>query len=160
VGDGLIKPPSLQSGYTLVWSQDPALDLPEDAAERERALHRAQLTGTWPIKSGHAPTTFHFRNLSRSDLNWIAGETTASTEHGRPLVGVESDDLLVRLALDNVDNFGTVAVKHARVGSQKKVATSETIDAIYEAVGEHGSALLAEFAQHIFKRAQHQLDPL
>lgn len=156
----MIKPPSLQSTYTLVWSNDPALELPDDEAERERVLHRARLTGEWPTKAGHQPTLFHLRNLSRSDLNWIAGEQQMSSEHARPLAGIEADDLIVRLALEKIVNFGSVAAKHVRVGSQKRVATHETIDAIFAAVGEQGSQLLAEFANHIVKRAQNQLDPL
>lgn len=156
----MIKPPSLQTTYTLVWSKDPALDLPEDEQERERKLRNAQLTGNWHelIKQGQQPTVFHFRNLSRSDLNWVVGETQMSSEHGRPLSSLESDDLMLRLALQSIDNLPGVTIKHGRVGSQKKVATPESIDAVFSAAV--GESILSEFALHIAQRASHQLPPL
>lgn len=170
----MIKLPSLQTGYTLVWSGDPALDLPtapDDASdderkavaiERERLLRIARQTGNWPIRPGEQPTVFHFRNLSRSDLTWLTGETSYSTEHtvngqSRPLSVHESNDLMLRLALEKVENLGTLQVKHARIGSQKRVATPEVINAIHDA---GGSDILDEFVLIVSERATKQLDPL
>lgn len=166
----MIKSPSLQNGYTLVWSKDPALALPEDdatktpeenAAERARVLRIARQTGQWPIAPGEQPTVFHFRNLSRSDLSWATGEQQDSSEHKRrKLSGLEVDDLLLRLALVKVENLPGVKVEHGRVGSQKRVATPETIDAIHEAARPDGAALLAELAILVVERAEQQIDPL
>lgn len=168
----MIKPPSLQSTYTFVWSQDPALELPEvplvgtDAQraavelERGRILRVARQTGNYPLAEGQQPTVFHLRNLERSDISWINGEQGNSTEHGRPLSGLEADDLTVRLALTSIDNFGAHKLERKRLGSQRHVTTSETINALYAAVGEHGNDLIFEIARHIVQRANGVIDPL
>lgn len=168
----MIKAPSLQSTYTLIWSGDPALDLPEipeagkaeekEAVqkERQRILRNARLTGNWPLKGSEPPTVFHFRNLSRSDLAWLTGEMEHSSEHGRPLSQLEANDLMIRLALERVDNLNGLQVKHAKLGSQKRVALPDVLNAIHSAGGELGAVILAELGTLVLERASNQLDPL
>lgn len=158
----MIKAPSLQSEYSLIFSGDPALILPEDPAERTRVLSVAQQTGNWAalVAPGQVPTVFHFRNLEHSDIAWLDGEFQSSTEHGRPLGQIEYLTLAVRLALKGVENFGTHKVEHKPLGSQRKVATPAIVNAIYAAAGKLGAELITEFAVHIINRGSGQLDPL
>lgn len=168
----MIKSPSLQSEYTLVFSDDPALDLPQHAAgetdeqakqvdaDRTRILHNARLTGNWPILPGQVPTIFHFRNLEASDLTWLDGERESSTEHGRRLSDGEFFVLAIRLALIRIDNFGNHRVEFRPVGSQRKVATSAIINALHREAGAHGPRVISELAGHIIARGNNVLDPL
>ena len=158
----MIKPQSVQNEYSLIFSGDPALSLPEDPEERTRVLRIAQQTGNWTalVVPGQVPTVFHFRNLEHSDIAWLDGEHQLSTEHGRPLGNIEYLTLAVRLALRSVDNFGTHKVEHKQLGSQRKVATAAIVNAIHAAAGKLGPELLTEFAVHIINRGSGQLDPL
>jgi hypothetical protein len=158
----MIKPPSLQSSYTYVWSRDPALQLPEDPAEAERVLALARQTGNWApiVAEGQSPTMFQLRPLERTDISWINGEAQLSSEHKRPLGSLEVDDLTVRLALKSIDNFGANKVTFARVGSMAYVAKPDIINAIHAACGEAGPELFRELAQHIVQRAMGVLPPL
>lgn len=158
----MIKAPSLQNEYSLIFSGDPALVLPDDETERERVLRVARITGQWGdlIAPGQQPTVFHFRNLEQSDIAWLEGEHGHSTEQGRPLGSQEYLTLAVRLALRSVDGFGSHKVEHKPVGSQRKVATSAIINAIHREAGKHGAEILVEFAVHIINRGSGQLDPL
>lgn len=158
----MIKVPSLQSEYSLIFSADPALSLPDDAEERDRVLRIARQTGNWTnlVTPGQVPTVFHFRNLEHTDIAWLDGEQQNSSEHNRPLGTIEYLTLAVRLALRSVENFGTHKVDHKPLGSQRKVATPAIINAIHAAAGKLGAELLTEFAVHIINRGSGQLDPL
>lgn len=158
----MIKVPSLQSEYSLIFSGDPALSLPDDAEERSRVLRIAQQTGNWTahVIPGQVPTVFHFRNLEHTDIAWLDGEQQNSSEHNRPLGTIEYLTLAVRLALRSVENFGTHKVEHKPLGSQRKVATPAIVNAIHAAAGKLGAELLTEFAVHIINRGSGQLDPL
>lgn len=147
----MIKPPSLQAGFALVWSQDPALKLPEDPAERERALKQATDTGNWTplIAEGQQPSLFHFEALTRQELGWWDGERRHSSLHGRPLSPIEANDLLVRIALRRVDNFGSVTVERATIGGIG-IADARVIEVINIAA----PSALAEFADAIIERSR------
>ena len=152
----MIKPPSLIHEFSLVYSEDPALDLPSDPAERERALKVARETGKWPIREGQQPTMFHFRDLTREAIGWWRGECGHSTALGRPLSDVEFNDLLVRIALRGIDNFGSLKVERKQVSKGIHLVNRDVIEAIYEAAPR----ALGEFFDVIFVRMGERLRPL
>lgn len=158
----MIKAPSLVSEYTLIYSGDPALSLPDDADERARVLRVARETGKWDelLTGNEAPTLFHFRNLTRTEWAWLTGEMGHSTEHGRSLSAVEANDLAIRLALRNVENFGAHKVERKRYRGDIWLASTKIIDAIYAEAGKYGEDILGEFGSHVIERARQQLGPL
>lgn len=145
----MIKAPSLQTGFALVWSKDPALKLPEDPAEAERVLAIGRDTGNYPIADGQQPSVFHFEALSRHELGWWDGERRHSSIYGRPLSPIEANDLLVRIALRRVDNFGAVTVERATIGGIG-IADARVIEVINIAA----PSALAEFADAIIERSR------
>lgn len=158
----MIKSPSLVNEYTLIYSGDPALSLPEDPTERERVLRVARETGDWkPILGGQGePTLFHFRQLTRTDLGWLHGEGQHSTEHGRPLSPLEFNDLVIRLAIRSVDNFGSHKVERKQIKRDRWLATTDIVEAIHSEGGKLGAAILGEFSDFIIERAQGGIRPL
>jgi hypothetical protein len=157
----VIKAPSVQNEYSLIYSRDPALSLPDDEAERSRVLKVARETGDWSslVSDREQPTLFHFRNLSRTQLSWLFGEIGHSPTLNRPLSPFEANDLTVRLALRGVDNFGRHKVEHTRYNGQQ-IAKPEIIDAIHAEAGEHGADIIDEFARLVAERASGQISPL
>lgn len=147
----MIKTPSLQSGFALVWSGDPALKLPEDAAERERALKQASETGNWAplIAEGQQPSVFHFEALTRAELGWWDGERRHSAAFGRPLSPIETNDLLIRVALRRVDNFGAIKVERVTIGG-----IGQADPRVIEAINAAAPTALAEFADAIIERSR------
>lgn len=144
----MIRPPSLQTGFALCWSGDPALKLPEDPKERERALTLARETGKWPTHDGQQPTVFHFEALTRHEIGWWDGEFRHSAAHRRPLSPIEANDLLVRIALRRVDNFGELKVERS-TGAVTMADTS-----IVEALHTAAPSALGEFADEILSRSR------
>ena len=152
----MIKPPSLVSDFTLVWSHDPALDLPSDPEERARLLKLARETGNWPLRDGHAPTLFHFRDLSREEIGWWRGECASSTIYGRPLSDVEQTDLLIRLTIRGADNFGKVKTERKNAAKGIQLAPMEFIEALHAAA----PTALGEFADVLIERMREHIRPL
>ncbi len=154
----MIKPPSVQREYTLVWSGDPALSLPEDDAERARVLSEARLTGNWSplIAEGQQPTMFHFKDLTRAEFGWWDGERGHSSRHNRPLGALEMCDLAIRLALRSVDNFGTHKVTRKQHGPVW-LCDDSIINAIND---QAGTGPLIEFADVVLERAANPIRPL
>lgn len=172
----MIRPASLQSSYSLVWSRDPALDLPwyEDDASltaeqnaearakvdetRERLLRNARQTGNWQAitKPGEQPTMFTFRQLGHNDLAWVQGEASRSQ-----LGELEVNDLFFLLAIESITNFGTAEVKRPH---KSKLAQSKILDELAAALNSvipDGCALLvSEFVEHVIARARGAIDPL
>jgi len=157
----VIKAPSVQHEYSLIFSGDPALRLPADSAEAARVLRIAQETGDWRSLTGdETPTIFQFRNLSRTQLGWYEGErASCSWLNGRPLSGRESDDLIVRLALRGVTNFGTHKVTFQKINGQA-LACTDIIDAIHDEARPQGEAVIGELAGIVAERALQQIRPL
>jgi hypothetical protein len=141
----MLKPASTVHEYTLIFSGDPALSLPDDEAERERLLKHARRTGDWqPICTG-------------SEFDWFAGEVNR-----RNLVGPEMAALALRLAIKRIDNFGGHKVERAKVDGIA-LAKVETIDAIYSVDPDDpgvGRAIVSELGNHVIERATTKLDPL
>ncbi len=156
----MIKSPSIQHEFSLVWSGDPALSLPEktdeNAEERTRIIEAAQATGVWPIAEGQQPTLFHFKDPSRTDLGWWDGERTFSAKLQRPLSSIEASDLILRLTLRGVDNFGKHKVSRRQHGPVW-LADESIINAISD---EAGHEPLAEFASVILERVRNPIRPL
>lgn len=174
----MIKPVSLQSTYTLVWSQDPALDLPEPppdandeqkaevAKERERLLRVARQTGNWqPItKPGEQPTFFHFDCLSHNEFAWAQGEASR-----RQLGDLEINNLLFLVAIRRIENFGDVKIERKQVGRIEGtkdsiwLASAAVLDKIHAAlrsIEDGANILVAEFVVEIIRRARGSIDPL
>lgn len=151
----MIKAPSVASEYSLVYSGDPALDLPEDPAERERVLEVARDTGNWQslIRAGEMPTLFHVRPLYGTLWDWFVGEVNR-----RSLVQVESAAFALRLALRRVENFGSYKVSHSKVDGQS-MATTEIIDAIYTEAGGEGRQIVEEIGALVIVKATQGLRP-
>jgi hypothetical protein len=153
----MLKPASTVHEYTLIFSGDPALSLPDDEAERERLLKHARRTGDWqPICTGE-PTVFHLVPLKGSEFDWFAGEVNR-----RNLVGPEMAALALRLAIKRIDNFGGHKVERAKVDGVA-LAKVETIDAIYSVDPDDpsvGRAIVTELGNHVIERATTKLDPL
>lgn len=179
----MIKPPSLQSTYTLVWSNDPALELPvhaddpalsaddnaaasaETDKERARLLRVARATGNWSAitKPGEQPTVFHFQNLSRSEWSWAEGEINR-----RRLGALESNDLMFLIALRRIDNFDCKVERYRASeieGTRDHIWMTKpsVVDKLHAAlanVEDGATMLIAEFVAEIVRRARGQLDPL
>jgi hypothetical protein len=145
----VIKPPSLVSDYSFIYSGDPALLLPEDPEQRKHALEVARETGNWLslLGPGDPPTVFTLRPLSGSVYDWWLGEVTRQR-----LVNAEAASLIVRLALVKVDNFGAHKVERVKVDGIW-LAKVDIIDAIYSEAGGAGRAVIDELASEIIDRA-------
>jgi hypothetical protein len=151
----MIKPPSLSAEQTLIYSGDPALNLPEDPAERDRVLDLARETGQWQsiLKEGEPPTLFHCRPLYGTLWDWLLGEINR-----RNLVQVEAAALALGLALLRVENFGQYKVSHRTVDGQS-MATTEIIDAIYREAGGSGRAVVEELGGQLIAQGLRGLRP-
>jgi hypothetical protein len=122
----MLSLPSLQSEYTLCFSRDPALDLPDpididrdkateeeiaaaDAIEKERnaKLKIARETGNWPTKGGQQLTRFKFRQVHGHLMTWWSGQLQREN-----LSMLEGFELMFRLALVSVENMGSFEIKH------------------------------------------------
>jgi hypothetical protein len=146
----MIKPPSLHAEYTLIYSGDPALSLPEDLEERARVLAEARETGKWDalIHGEEQPTLFTVRPLKGSEFDWWAGEVSR-----RKLVESEAAALALRLSLRKVDNFGSHRVEFVQVEGHS-LARTGIIDAIYSEAGGEGRGIVLELATAVIERAQ------
>lgn len=182
----MIKPVSLQGNYTMVWSLDPSLDLPEyaddpqldDAAnklarekvERERArlLRIARQTGNWTeiTKPGEHPTYFTFGHLTHNEFSWIGGEIQR-----KGMGGHEANDLFFLVAIRQIENFGDVKVGRHRAaqieGTRDHIwkASPDVLDKLHAALSSAGlrdgaALMLEEFVQEIVRRARGEIDPL
>ena len=151
----MIKAPSLITESSLIYSGDPALNLPDDPAERERVLELARETGNWRdiVLPGETPTIFHVRPLYGALWDWFAGEVNR-----RGLVQVEIAAFALRLALRKVEGFGSSKVEFTRVDGHQ-MATTEILDAIYREGGGEGRTIVEELGGFVFVKASQGLRP-
>jgi hypothetical protein len=153
----MIRPPSQQFEYTLVFSGDPALNLPTDAAARDKALEVARETGQWSpiLHSGEMPTTFTVRPISGALLDWLISEGRR-----RDLSTAELNVLSLRVALTKVDGFGDNRVTTESAGHEGefRIATVNIIDALY-AIDGIGRAVVQELGDIVWRRACGGLRP-
>ncbi len=170
----MIKLPSVQGNYSLVWSGDPALELPstetpEGTAERVRLLTMARDMGRWAdiTRSGELPTVFQCRRLPKEVFDYVMAERECSSEfNGRKLSDVETYNLFFRAALLSIDNLDGYKVKTIRVSKDSPVtlATHETVNAIGSAIDSEGSPIgawiVGEIAQLVFAKETSGIRPL
>jgi len=148
-----IKAPSLQSDYSLIFSGDDALKLPEDEAEREHALTVARDTGRWDdlLVPGAKPTIFDVRPLTGSDFAHILGES-----HRLGWIALEECAYALRLALRKVTNLGEFKVEPVDEGG-RSMASTNIINAIYATGG--GRAIVLELGHAVIRKAQNSPSP-
>jgi hypothetical protein len=157
----VIKAPSSQHEYSLIYSGDTALKLPEDEESKAHALKVARDTGDWTRlidASNGQPTVFHCAQITRTQRDWIIGEVAQSSTLNRPMHGVEMDALVLRVALRKIDNFG--AHKVVRLQNRATgiwLAKTEILDAIHD---EAGPDVIPELAEAIWERAANLIRPL
>lgn len=152
----MIKPPSLQSESSLIYSGDPALNLPEDPDERARVLQVARETNKWAdlLIAGETPTTFNVRPLTGSQFDWWCGEVRR-----RSLSDAEAAALALRFALHSVTGFGSFGtLKRERIDGHS-FATVEIIDALYASTDGHGRSIVLELGGVIVERASSSPSP-
>lgn len=159
----LASPPSLQREYSLCFSGDPALDIPEVPAEgaadrddvikdREHKLKVARETGNWPIKPGQTPTYFRFRQVGGSACRWWFGESQRQS-----LSTIEDIELMFRLALVSIDGLPGVTMQHDKRGKFPLVSIG-TMDEIYASGA--GPAAVYELGAIAAERALGGVPPL
>lgn len=150
-----MKPLSVQNEYSLIFSGDPALRLPEDPEQRELALKNARDTGQWDALIQGRPVVFTFAPLKRTEVALLDGERNMSSTLGRPLGNLETNDLLIRLAIRSVTGLGDHKVTRTK-WQGVYIAGPETIDAIHAWASE----ALIEFGNILYERLQVPIRPL
>jgi hypothetical protein len=150
----MLTAPSLQNEFSLVFSGDPALDLPADETERNEALKVARETGQWPLLAGQEPTLFKCRPLSGAPATWLIGESRR-----RQLSQQELFELAFRLALTGVTNLGSLKVKRVPRDEQLMI-DDHTLAAIY-AIGDGriGTQVVIEIGAEVLGRAMEVIAP-
>jgi hypothetical protein len=153
----IIKPPSQQSEYSLIFSGDPSLNLPADPAAREKALEIARERGDWAplVAPGETPTVFHLRPIAGALFDWAISECQR-----RKTLDPETYAFALRLALVKIDNFGDHKIKLERAGHERefKIASSETLDALYAVEGV-GRQVVQELGEIVWGKAIAGLSP-
>jgi hypothetical protein len=170
---------SLQDQYTLCFSEDPALDLPEiqkinrDTAsldeasavdalikERNRKLKLARDTGNWAAitKPGETRTEFKFRAIGGQTLTWWQGQVTREDK-----TDAEASELMFRLALVDVDNLAKFEIKHD--GAHKpQLLSLRSLNTLYGMGGDvdpkFGRRLVFELGSVVATRAIEGVPPL
>jgi hypothetical protein len=152
----MLAPPSLQSEYALIYSGDPALNLPADETERANALRIARETGRWTAIThvGQEPTAFLFRPIHGVARTWMANQARA-----KELTPDAVIELVFRLALVRVDNLPGLVLKHERVEGLP-ILTLAAMDQIYSlGVGELGRELVVELGDIVLTRTLQGVPP-
>jgi hypothetical protein len=177
----MLRLPSVQFEYTLVFSGDPALNLPEVPdlaedeadpaalakhkelfAERERLLRVARETGNWGplLHAGAEPTMFQMKPIHGMALVYLSGEAARGQ-----LVQAETVALAFRLALMRVDNLGAFQVKRdAKAANGLGLVTAATMEKLYDIgldIGNPnlGRSVVGELGQIVLSRALEGVSP-
>lgn len=160
----MFKLPSLQDAFTLVFSGDPALELPAGDEERENALRVARQTGRWEkwVKPGQVPTVFHVRSLAGVAMSYAMSERSWSATRQRALSHAELAELVLALSLTKVDNLpGFELGKTTEHGfSRVDRATIDSLLNIDPANPALGRTLVLELAGEILERSRQGVPPL
>jgi hypothetical protein len=175
----MLRLPSLQHEFSLVFSEDPALDLPElgelapnapaeeVAARQERAKERshklkvARETGRWDAitRPGDKPTTFSFRALRGTTLTWLHAEQSREKMSDEELY-----ELAFRLALTSIDNLDGFELQFEPIGDRKALHRScvDRLYAIGQPIGQPmlGHRLVYELGMFVMERAIQGVPPL
>jgi hypothetical protein len=177
----MLRLPSVQFEYTLVFSGDPALNLPEVpdlaeeeadpavlakhkelATERGRLLRVARETGNWGalLHAGAEPTMFQMRPIHGMALVYLSGEATRGQ-----FVKAETVALAFRLALMRIDNLGGLQVKRdAKAANGLGLVTAATMEKIYDigldlGTPQLGRSVVAELGEIVLERALEGVSP-
>lgn len=158
----MIKPPSLLKPYTLIYSGDPALDLPALAADnasddekkaaidrRNLALKNARETGGWQIKPDETPTLFHFEPLNARARDRIEAEI--AVDASKRLGPTDFASLVFRLAVRRIDNIGDVTIAFSDAGGYQ-VASEDLVAYIRDTFGIVGDRVIGELSQLVMQR--------
>ena len=152
----MLAPPSLQSEYALVYSGDPALNLPADEAERANALRIARETGRWAAitHAGQEPTVFLFRPIHGVARTWMANQARAKSLAPEAVI-----ELVFRLALASVTGLPGLELKHERVDGLP-ILTLAAMDQFYSiGEGELGREVVAELGEVVLTRTIQGVPP-
>jgi len=170
----VIKPPSIiAKEFPLVYSGDPALDLPPfapDAAgddEKKSAL-KARLhafkvaceTGDWAAitKPGESPTVFYFTPTPGLGLDYFESTAANAARAKKPLSAQEMGALVFRIALRRVENLGKLKVDFEEVDGYRLVSAT-FVEALYQ-FGQIGRDLVSELGAAAFEHIRSALSPL
>ena len=167
----MIKLPSVQRDFTLIYSGDPALDLPAFASDsasddekqasleaRAQALKVARETGNWPIKAGESPTLFHFTPDPGLAYDYFESEIRRGHQRKKPLSAHELAVLIFRIALRKVENIGPLKLEFEDIDGYRLVS-AKFVESIY-ALGDVGRALVAELGALAYERIRDPIGPL
>ena len=156
----MFAPPSLQHEYTLVFSGDPALMLPDDEKERAAKLRAARETGRWAelCKPGEQPTLFTIRPIEGPLLTWLHGYSSRAR-----LSNDEGMELALRVALKGVENLGAFEITHSKIEG-RVVVSEDTMAALYAIGRELGDPMLGrrvviELGTLVLDRAMEGIPP-
>ena len=154
----MIKPPSLQHEFDLVFSEDPALDLPDASTEdgkkeRERVLKVARETGKWPIKPGETPTLFRIEPLSGLAIEYVEGEMLR-----KQLTDDEAKTLIFRIGVKTILNLEGVEVAWTKIDDRRALSDDTTNSVLSIGAAEGlpgvGRAIVNQIGFHIWKRSK------
>jgi len=156
----MFQPPSLQNEFSLVFSGDPALALPDDPDNRTAKLRVAQETGVWRelLKPNELPTLFRFRSIHGAPLTWLQAETARKQRNQE-----EGFELVFRLALRGVDNLANYQPTFVHQDGQR-LLDHESLDFIYS-LGRNlgmpllGRSIVLELAAIVLNRAVSGVPP-
>ena len=164
----MIKPPSLFKDYTLIFSGDPALDLPDftpvEASDEDKqkaidarilALKNARDTGQWPLKQGESPTLFHFASDPGLARDYFDAEVQRAHARKKPLSVQEMAVIAFRIMLRKVENAGGLKVEFEDVDGYR-IVSAAFVEKLY-AIPEIGRMLVQELGSLAFER---MIDPL
>jgi len=152
----MLAPPSLQSEYALVYSGDPALNLPADETERANALRISRETGRWASIThvGQEHTAFLFRPIHGVARTWMANQARA-----KELTPDAVIELVFRLALVRVDNLPGLQLKHERVDGLP-LLTLASMDQLYSlGTGDLGRDVVIELGDVVLTRTLQGVPP-
>lgn len=149
----MIKPKSISKEYTLVWSQDPALQLPLDEKAADEALRIARQTNKWDalIKPGELPTLFQVEPMKGTTYSWLTSE-----QKRRNFAGIQLYELALALVLVRVDNFGDFRIEHTTNRDGLRVVSPESLDELYKVHRE----LIEELGGIVMLHAVEGISPL
>lgn len=176
------KPLSVQRDYSLIYSGDPALDLPdvptlpddaspEDIAardaiakDRDHKLKVARDHGNWPLKPGMTPTRFHLRNIYGDPVDWLHQQYERRNADGGPKYShAQLCTFAFRMAIKAIENFDNSTIVMEEVDGQR-MAKLESLETLYQVGGAAdpglGRAIVQEIGAVVIERSLVGVRPL
>jgi hypothetical protein len=156
----VIKPPSLQRPFTLIFSGDPALELPTDEKERAKALEVARDTGNWSALlkvGGEPPTLFEIIPMTATAKHWLG---QLQLEQG--ITQIQICALAFRLSIKKIESFGDFKLRFEErsldSGDKITLATADVIDELGK-LGPAGESIMIEIGTLALLRAAQGVPP-